>query len=650
VSLGTAISNARGVDLNAPVRYGGAWYFVGTAGSVLGQVRLYKATDPNSSWSALLALGPTDTSNEKRIATVLDGSQLHITLTRPSVPDTGYLRVDLSTETVSVAYNTVTNAQQFGSTPLVVRSSGEVVVMHRFTENMMGVVRERTNAWRSTNGTTWTSQAVSPTGVGEDYGPYALALGADDRVHVFMRNGASGAGGPYTVFQRSVSASNALGTTQTLTSDAMHLRGFAFGYGVSGARGVALAMQESNLVLRRATSINDPTWGGAETVTTTAVQPPDYAFVDVGGGTLHASFKSSSTLFVSTSTAGGAWSAQTSVSGPYSNNTGLVASMGDGFIAHATPSSDSTIVYYKEHSLGGATVIDATGSNTLPALSVSASGSQGTVEPALPYAGNEDLYAGSTYDYAGAELDTSRSASATVTLAALTTSATSTTAAPTVLATTTTTLPALTSASGATATAPTYSATAATVLSALTSASSATATPPSFAATATASLQSLTATALSTAAVPVFTATVAAVLPALTSASSATVAAPVFTASSTASLSALTSSSSATAQPPTFSATAATGLPALMASAAADVVAPEIAYLVPDGDLSSSNVTSSGGSLFGVVNEDPASMDSGYVANVPPGDASVVFSLSNAPADYDGDLRGLVIVLRARKA
>jgi hypothetical protein len=235
-------------------------------------------------------------------------------------------------------------------------------------------------------------------------------------------------------------------------------------------------------------------------------------------------------------------------------------------------------------------------------------------------------------------------ATANVTLPALTASATAT--APRVDATADITLPALTSAASAITAAPIYAATAEALLPALTASATAATDAPVYTATADATLAALTSSSSATVEPPVFAATADALLPALTSASTAAVFQPVYTATVTADLPALTSSATTVVEPPPVLATVAASLPSLTAWSESIVGFPF--SLIPDGDVSQNNVTSTGASFFDQVNEDPTTLDAGFVANASEANASIRFTLTNAPSDFDS-AHSLRIVIRARR-
>jgi hypothetical protein len=114
-------------------------------------------------------------------------------------------------------------------------------------------------------------------------------------------------------------------------------------------------------------------------------------------------------------------------------------------------------------------------------------------------------------------------------------------------------------------------------------------------------------------------------------------------------LPALTSSSGATMLAPVTSAVTAQ-LPALTSSASANAIVPSLSgFLIPDGDLSASNVFTSTGSYFGAVNESLDALDAHYIQNATAAPAEVKFTLSNVPSNFDSLTGNLVLKLRARK-
>lgn len=212
-----------------------------------------------------LSVTRTVTSTFYSISTQQVGNVVHLAVAtaKPSVEYTSFDLLTRTFSTQSVIFsgaNGSVGAKNFVS--LVVRESGERVVVFSGLYRAMGTNYDKISLARSTNGTTWTTSVNDGTST-VVYDSALAALGTGGRVHILY-----GKSGNASLFHRSFTSANAWGAETTAGTgpgtSVTHPFADALSWVSSGTtRDVLFAYRNasSQLAVLRATSTSDsPTW------------------------------------------------------------------------------------------------------------------------------------------------------------------------------------------------------------------------------------------------------------------------------------------------------------------------------------------------------------------------------------------------------
>ena len=227
---------------------GGSFYTIlGVTGAGSGDVGVFKATDPTSSFSE------QDTGNRpnfpnttpiKSIWVFQVGDNLHV-CGQGGNSDVFYSRfltddgsgsedtwVDVDTGDKDILIDTTGTAQQAEACTIAVRSGGDIIVVYQGDSDMlMGTDFARVDWNKSTaasNGAVWAGPVSIDNGGKVDWTGCVIVPGKDDRVHVFFKDDTNN-----DAYQRRINSDDSLETFPSSFDDTTSTPAYIFALGVS---------------------------------------------------------------------------------------------------------------------------------------------------------------------------------------------------------------------------------------------------------------------------------------------------------------------------------------------------------------------------------------------------------------------------------
>lgn len=229
MALPVTIANvgAAGKSLGPYKGRNGAIYVVGQDRSDSGAIVVAKATDPTVSFVQ------QDSVNAPDVGTVIigdvtsfrEGDKIHIAFHREGTTsdNTWYARFDMESDT----WDTITGSAEFTlvetmadsgfshKCSIVVRSNGDIVVMHPREYKNMGESREGVGFRVSTDGgATWGSSTILDSNDTQRSFDATMVLGAGGRIHCFWKDALAP-----EFLERTIRANDTLETTQVIETN-----------------------------------------------------------------------------------------------------------------------------------------------------------------------------------------------------------------------------------------------------------------------------------------------------------------------------------------------------------------------------------------------------------------------------------------------